>query len=105
MDAASARGLRSGLTATRSGRKSAAAGGTDDFRCPGPSSIGSQTEETAEMPKITPVLWFDTQAEEAAKFYTSIFKYSESVSVARYGPARPGSKSSVMPVAFTAHGP
>ena len=42
------------------------------------------------MPKITPFLWFDTQAEEAAKFYTSIFKNSEIVSVARYGEAGPG---------------
>jgi len=37
------------------------------------------------MQKITPFLWFDTQAEEAANFYTSIFKNSKIVSVARYG--------------------
>lgn len=35
--------------------------------------------------KITPCLWFDNQAEEAAKFYTSIFKNSEITSVSRYG--------------------
>jgi predicted 3-demethylubiquinone-9 3-methyltransferase (glyoxalase superfamily) len=34
--------------------------------------------------KITPCLWFDTQAEEAAKFYTSIFDYSEIGHVSRY---------------------
>lgn len=37
------------------------------------------------MQKITPCLWFDNQAEEAAKFYTSIFKNSKIVSVTRYG--------------------
>jgi len=35
--------------------------------------------------KITPCLWFDDQAEEAAKFYTAIFKNSRIVEVARYG--------------------
>lgn len=37
------------------------------------------------MQKITPFLWFDNQAEEAASFYTSIFKNSRIESVARYG--------------------
>jgi len=37
--------------------------------------------------KITPCLWFDDQAEEAAKFYTSIFKNSKIVKVSRYGKA------------------
>jgi predicted 3-demethylubiquinone-9 3-methyltransferase (glyoxalase superfamily) len=56
------------------------------------------------MQKITPYLWFDHQAEEAAKFYTSIFKNSKMGSVARYGEAeaevsgRP--KGSVMTVTF-----
>jgi len=36
---------------------------------------------------ITPCLWFDTQAEEAAKFYTGIFKNSRVASVSRYGEA------------------
>ncbi|MBI4791642.1 MAG: VOC family protein [Deltaproteobacteria bacterium] len=35
--------------------------------------------------KITPCLWFDNQAEEAARFYTSIFKNSSIGSIARYG--------------------
>ena len=38
-------------------------------------------------PKITPFLWFDDQAEEAVKFYTSIFKNSKIKSIARYGDA------------------
>ena len=37
------------------------------------------------MQKITPFLWFDNQAEEAASFYTSVFKNSKIGSVARYG--------------------
>ncbi len=37
------------------------------------------------MPKITPFLWFDDNAEEAVGFYTSIFKNSRVTSVTRYG--------------------
>jgi predicted 3-demethylubiquinone-9 3-methyltransferase (glyoxalase superfamily) len=37
------------------------------------------------MQRITPCLWFDTQAEEAAKFYTSIFKNSRIGRITRYG--------------------
>lgn len=40
---------------------------------------------TLAMQKITPCLWFDTEAEEAAKFYVSIFKDSKIRSVNRYG--------------------
>jgi predicted 3-demethylubiquinone-9 3-methyltransferase (glyoxalase superfamily) len=39
------------------------------------------------MQKINPFLWFDNNAEEAAKFYTSIFKNSRITDVARYGEA------------------
>ena len=48
------------------------------------------------MRKITPFLWFDNQAEEAAKFYVSIFKNSKIVDVTRYGEAGPGPPGSVM---------
>jgi predicted 3-demethylubiquinone-9 3-methyltransferase (glyoxalase superfamily) len=57
---------------------------------------------------ITPCLWFDDQAEEAARFYTGIFKNSKIVTVARYGEAgqevhgRPA--GSVMAVAFELDG-
>jgi predicted 3-demethylubiquinone-9 3-methyltransferase (glyoxalase superfamily) len=50
--------------------------------------------------KITPFLWFDTQAEEAANFYVSIFPDSEILSVSRYGESSPGAAGSVMTVAF-----
>jgi predicted 3-demethylubiquinone-9 3-methyltransferase (glyoxalase superfamily) len=54
--------------------------------------------------KITPFLWFDTQAEEAANFYTSIFKNSKITNVARYGEAGPGPAGSVMTVSFELEG-
>ena len=49
---------------------------------------------------ITPFLWFDTQAEDAAKFYVSLFPNSKITHVAHYGDAGPGPKGSVMIVAF-----
>ena len=52
------------------------------------------------MQKITPFLWFDKQAEEAAQFYVSIFKNSKILNVSRYGDAGPGPKGSVMVVNF-----
>ena len=56
------------------------------------------------MPKITPFLWFNDTAEEAAQFYTSLFPNSKVVSVARYGEAGPGPKGSVMTVNFHLQG-
>jgi predicted 3-demethylubiquinone-9 3-methyltransferase (glyoxalase superfamily) len=50
--------------------------------------------------KITPFLWFDHQAEEAAAFYVSIFPNSRIVKVARYGEGSPGPPGSVMTVEF-----
>jgi len=50
--------------------------------------------------KITPFLWFDKQAEEAAQFYVSIFKNSKILHVSRYGDAGPGPKGSVMVINF-----
>ena len=52
------------------------------------------------MRKITPFLWYDTQAEEAAKFYVSVFPKSKILKTARYGDAGPGPKGSVMTVEF-----
>ncbi len=56
------------------------------------------------MQKITPFLWFDHQAEQAANFYTSIFDNSKIVSVSRYGEAGPGPKGTVMSVTFELEG-
>jgi predicted 3-demethylubiquinone-9 3-methyltransferase (glyoxalase superfamily) len=54
--------------------------------------------------KITPFLWFDHQAEEAAEYYTSIFKGSSIDGIARYGETGPGPKGTVMTVQFTIEG-
>ncbi len=56
------------------------------------------------MNKITPFLWFDNQAEEAAKFYTSIFKNSRITDVTRYGEGGPGPAGTAMTVAFDLEG-
>jgi predicted 3-demethylubiquinone-9 3-methyltransferase (glyoxalase superfamily) len=56
------------------------------------------------MPKITPWLWFDTQGEEAAEFYTSLFPNSKIVEVTRYGSANPRQEGTVMTVLFTLDG-
>jgi predicted 3-demethylubiquinone-9 3-methyltransferase (glyoxalase superfamily) len=56
------------------------------------------------MQKITPFLWFDKEAEEAADFYTSVFKDSKKGRVARYGDAGPGAPGSVMTCEFTIAG-
>jgi predicted 3-demethylubiquinone-9 3-methyltransferase (glyoxalase superfamily) len=52
------------------------------------------------MQKITTFLTFDDRAEEAAKFYVSIFKPSKIVKITRYGDAGPGAKGTVMTVQF-----
>jgi predicted 3-demethylubiquinone-9 3-methyltransferase (glyoxalase superfamily) len=57
------------------------------------------------MQKISPFLWFDTQAHEAAKFYVSVFKQGSRItSVTRYGAGGPGPAGSVMTVGFTLAG-
>ncbi len=56
------------------------------------------------MQKITPFLWFDGKAEEAMKFYISIFKNSKMVSVTRFGEAGPGPKGTVMTATFQLDG-
>lgn len=56
------------------------------------------------MQKITPFLWFNGQAEEAAKFYTAIFKKSKIKSITRYDETGLGKKGSVMTVKFEIEG-
>lgn len=56
------------------------------------------------MQKITPFLWFNDQAEEAARFYTSVFKNSKLGNVSRYGDAGPGQKGRVMVAQFQLEG-
>jgi predicted 3-demethylubiquinone-9 3-methyltransferase (glyoxalase superfamily) len=56
------------------------------------------------MQKISPFLWFDHQAEEAANFYVSIFKDAKILKVARYPEGSPGPAGSVMVVDFQIEG-
>lgn len=56
------------------------------------------------MQKITPWLWFDTEGEEAAAFYTSIFKNSRILDVSRYGEAGPRPAGTAMTVTFELDG-
>ena len=56
------------------------------------------------MQKISPFLWFDDQAEEAANFYVSIFKNSWIQSVSRYADGGPGEPGTAMSVSFTLDG-
>ncbi len=56
------------------------------------------------MQKITPCLWFDTEGEEAARFYTTVFPNSRIVEVTRYGSAGPRAEGMVMTVDFELDG-
>ena len=56
------------------------------------------------MTRITPCLWFDTEGEEAATFYVSLFKNSRITDVSRYGEAGPRPAGTVMVVSFELDG-
>ena len=56
------------------------------------------------MQSITPSLWFDTEAEDAANFYVSVFKNSQVLNVSRYGEAGPRPAGMVMTVDFELDG-
>lgn len=56
------------------------------------------------MQKTTPCLWFDTDGEEAARFYTSVFPNSKIVKVTHYGSAGPRPAGTIMTVAFELDG-
>jgi predicted 3-demethylubiquinone-9 3-methyltransferase (glyoxalase superfamily) len=56
------------------------------------------------MHEITPCLWFDTEGEEAAKLYTSVFPNSRILGITRYGSAGPRPEGAVMTVSFELEG-
>jgi predicted 3-demethylubiquinone-9 3-methyltransferase (glyoxalase superfamily) len=56
------------------------------------------------MPQLTPCLWFDTEGEDAAELYTSVFPNSKILDVTRYGPAGPRPEGTVMTVSFELDG-
>jgi predicted 3-demethylubiquinone-9 3-methyltransferase (glyoxalase superfamily) len=62
------------------------------------------TRKDDGMQKITPFLWFDTEAEDAARFYTSVFPNSKIGEIARYGSAGPRPEGTVMTVSFELDG-
>jgi len=66
-------------------------------------SASPKTNENAEAApgqKITPMLWFNDNAEEAVNFYTSLFPNSKILSSERYGAGGPGPEGSVMTASF-----
>ncbi|MEA1672316.1 VOC family protein [Nitrospirillum sp. BR 11163] len=56
------------------------------------------------MPNINPFLWFDTQAEDAARFYVSVFPNSHITTISHYGESGPRPAGMVMTVAFELDG-
>lgn len=62
------------------------------------------TPAAAPAQKITPFLWFDSNAEEAVNFYVSLFPDSKVLDTLRYGDAGPGPAGSVMTIDFTLQG-
>jgi predicted 3-demethylubiquinone-9 3-methyltransferase (glyoxalase superfamily) len=56
------------------------------------------------MQKITPFLWFDSQAEDAMNFYVSVFRDAKAGEIRRYGEAGPGKPGSAMTVSFQLFG-
>jgi predicted 3-demethylubiquinone-9 3-methyltransferase (glyoxalase superfamily) len=69
-----------------------------------PAQKKSSTDRTSSKQKITPFLWFNDNAEEATKFYVSVFNNSRVVNVSHYGDAGPAPKGSVMVVEFELEG-
>src|SRR3954468_7502164 len=65
---------------------------------------GASSEENTMPQRITPFLWFDDNAEEAANFYISVFPNSEVTEVSHYGEAGPGVPGSVLVVSFRLDG-
>ena len=63
-----------------------------------------ELEQESDMQNITPFLWFDGQAEEAAHFYTSIFPNSKISGATHYSEVGPGPTGSVMTVSFELNG-
>ena len=68
-----------------------------------PTERNPRTKES-RMPRITPNLWFDTEGEDAAKFYVSVFPNSKITNVTHYGEAGPGPAGTVLTVDFELDG-
>jgi predicted 3-demethylubiquinone-9 3-methyltransferase (glyoxalase superfamily) len=80
---------------------------TMSFGRDGRLNVGRASESEREeqpMSGITPCLWFDTEAEHAASFYTSVFPNSKIVTISRYGEAGPREAGMVMTVDLELNG-
>jgi predicted 3-demethylubiquinone-9 3-methyltransferase (glyoxalase superfamily) len=66
--------------------------------------MSAPAKSAAVRPTITPFLWYDGQAEEAANLYVSLFPNSRILNATRYGAAGPGPQGSVMTVSFELDG-
>jgi predicted 3-demethylubiquinone-9 3-methyltransferase (glyoxalase superfamily) len=74
--------------------------------CPG-SALGGRTQGepvVSKKQKITPFLWFDQNAEEAVRFYTSVFKNSKVLEESRWGEGGPVPKGTLMTARFQIDG-
>jgi predicted 3-demethylubiquinone-9 3-methyltransferase (glyoxalase superfamily) len=69
-----------------------------------PGSNEQTTSEGGTMSSINTCLWFDTQGEDAARFYTSLFPNSKMGEITRYGSAGPGPEGSVLTATFELDG-
>jgi predicted 3-demethylubiquinone-9 3-methyltransferase (glyoxalase superfamily) len=76
----------------------------DEIRAVAESYAYAHRSKGADVQKITPFLWFDNQAEEAAELYTSAFDNSKVLNISRYGEAGPGAPGAVMTVEFELEG-
>lgn len=70
----------------------------------GAAATSRDAQAQPRTQKITTFLWFDNNAEEAAKFYVSVFKNSKILNTTRYGDVGPGPKGTVMTVDFELDG-
>lgn len=66
--------------------------------------VRDQMGALQNFPRITPFLWFDSNAEEAVDFYLTVFKNSRRLDELRPGGDHPGSKSSILTLAFELDG-
>jgi predicted 3-demethylubiquinone-9 3-methyltransferase (glyoxalase superfamily) len=98
------RSLRAGYRCLE--RREALFGPIDEFASPRSSKrqTAQRDEKGRQVQKLTPCLWFDTEGEEAATFYTSVFPNSKILEITHYGSAGPRTEGTVMTVSFELDG-
>jgi predicted 3-demethylubiquinone-9 3-methyltransferase (glyoxalase superfamily) len=76
----------------------------DPVRTPQTKRKGAQMSSLQDFPRITPFLWFDSNAEEAVDFYLTVFKNSRRLQEVRNTGDAPGPKGGVLTIAFELDG-